>query len=291
MEAQNKPSVIEIKFVSYMENWREETWRHRFWQGYPEFQKASQSNMQVIMAETKAVIEAWFKLGVVYDRDLLELQQASFTDELKEIIMFLSQPSPYNFGIPSYINEPDELQGILEVVFGKIKASILEWKRIPEYLRPQLLMWSPASAKDKTNKTEASFEWGGNHAILPFGPVYWTEGRPPEERAELVGNDWLNLQSHWLFGIISEIYATESGQWKRPQSVRAIENYLEVEQRLKSLGLDQPNRLEYYACQQGFLRPEVSEMLRTISVNKTPEAVKKSYQRHRELMRTNYENS
>ncbi len=55
---------------------------------------------------------------------------------------------------------------------------------------------------------------------------------------------------------------------------------ISCQQRLESLGIELPKRLEYYAkrfC--GFEYTEISEMLQTIGIRKTPEAVKKSYQR------------
>ena len=271
MKERNNPKMVIVP-VSYMEQWKEDTRRHRFWQGYPEFQKADQPNMQVIMIEVNAVMEAWFKRGVTYDCDLPEFERALF-------------PLNY-FGIPHYINEPEELQGLLEIAYGKIKANVLEWKHIPEYLRPQLLMWSSASAEYK-----ADFEWEANSPGPSYGPVFWTEGKPPKEQAEMVGNNWYNLQSHRLYGVISEIYASESDQWKQPQSIREIEKYLEAEQRLTDLGLSQSDRIEYYARWLGYQSIEVANMLRSIGVNKNAEAVKKSYQRHRELLRINYEKS
>ncbi len=262
-----KPRLEVKKPLSYMESWKQDTKRHRFWKGYPEFQKTDQPNMEVIMAGTKTVMEAWFKHGVTYDS---ELERAL---------------SPYySFGIPHYQNEPEELHGLLEIAYGKITASILEWKQIPEYLRPQLLMWSSASTEDKVD-----FEWELRNRSPSYGPVFWTEDKPPKERAEIVGNDWYNLQSHRLYGMISNIYATENDEWDRPKSQSAIEKSLDVEQRLKNLRLSQSDRIEYYAHEAGFQNMEVANMLRRIGVNKSVEAVKKSYQRNRELLRKNRE--
>lgn len=260
-----KPRIIVEKPLSYMESWKQDTKRHRFWEGYPEFQKTDQPNMEVIMAETKTVMEVWFKHGVTYDS---ELERAL---------------SPYySFGIPHYQNEPEELQGLLEIAYGKITASVLEWKKIPEYLIPPILMWNSATAEDK-----ADFEWELRSPSPSFGPVFRTEGKPPKERAEIVGNDWYNLQSHRLYGFISEIYTTESDQWTKPKSISTVEKYIEAEQRLKYLGLSSSDRIEYYAHWLGFQNMEVANMLRRIGVNKSVEAVKKSYQRNRDQLRIN----
>ncbi|MFC1987596.1 hypothetical protein ACFLVH_03530 [Chloroflexota bacterium] len=264
-----KPEFIVESAKGYMEYWEDDKRQHRFWEGSPEFEKADRPNRQVSMAEARAIMETWFESGVTYDYDFIAAI----------------------FNTMVYTNEPGELQGVLEIAFGKIKANILEWKRIPEYVRPQLLMWSPAlplAPYGLKGEHKATFEQKVNGPS--YGPMFWTEGMPAKERAELVSNNWYDLQSHRLYGFISEIYATESDQWKRPQSLRAVEKYLDAEQRLKDLGLDLPARLEYYGRWLGFQNTEVSEMLQTIGVNKKPEAVKKSYQRHRELMRVSYEN-
>jgi len=184
-----------------------------------------------------------------------------------------------------YTNEPEELQDLLEIAYGKIKANILEWKRIPEYLIPQLLMFSPAiplSSHGGKGEWKATFEGKVNGPS--YGPVFWTEGKVSKERAEIVSNDWYNLQSHRLYGFISEIYATESDQWEQTRSWQAVDRQLEIEQRLQDLGLDQAGRLEYYACRLGFQFGETAEMLKRLGVNKSLEAVRKSFGRVKERL-------
>lgn len=257
--------VKDHKFVldsakSYMESWEEKKWRH-LWEGYADFIKADQPNRQAILAESKALIETWFKRGVTYGHDLIGFAAA--------------------FGTKVYTNEPDELYDLLEIAHGKIKANILEWKRIPEYLRPQLLMSAPAFRPELCGlegEQKASFYWRVNGPSYPT--VLDTEDKPPAERAELVANNWYDLQSRRLYGRISETYAKGSADFKKMRSRQGVEDYLEIEQRLKSINLSQIDRIAFIARRQGWEFTEVAKMLRALGINRSTEAVKKNDQRH-----------
>lgn len=245
---------------TYWDWWNEQKKLHKYWAGYEDFVKADLPNRTGIMTEATAAMESWFEQGVLYD-----------------------PPTLADLG-PVFYDEPEELPKLLKTAQGKILANVLEYKHIPEYQRPQILMWTSARVYGR-GEIKASFNWKDYR--LGHDSVYDTEGMQPRERAHRVANIWYDYVCHRLYGFVSELCAQESDTWKQAQSLRDIEEFLDAEQRLKDLGLDLPNRLEYYARWLGYQNTEVSEMLQTMGVNKKPETVKKSYQRHRELMRVN----
>jgi hypothetical protein len=243
--------------------------QQRFLKGYREFIESDRPKRQPIMAEAKAIRETWFAKGVKYDYELV--------DPISETLAVAN--------IYMYTNMPLKLRSVLEIAFGEITANILQWGKIPGYLCPQLLMRCPAFRLPPYNlkdERKADFEQGTRS--LPYGPVFWSEGKPPKERVELVSNNWYDLQAHYLYRLISRIYATESNQWIGPKSRRQVESYLEADQALRDLSLNLANVAEYWACRLGFQYIEVSSMLRALGVNRKPGAVKKSYYYHRELV-------
>jgi len=256
-------SNIHVERHSYYDWWNEQKWLHKYWAGYEKFLQADSPNRPGIMTEAATVMVSWFKQGVLYD------SSASLLG-------------------PGYYGEPEALPKLLKIAQGKILANVLENNHIPEYIRPQILMFTSARGYGK-DEIKASFEWKDYR--LGDDVVYGTEDMEPEERANYVANTWYDYICHRLYGFVNELYAKESDKWKQPQSLQTVEKYLEAEQKLKDLGLDLPNRLEYYARWLGYQCTEVSEMLQTIGINKSADAVKKSYHRNKELMKVNYKNS
>ncbi|MFC1913214.1 hypothetical protein ACFLX7_03370 [Chloroflexota bacterium] len=233
---------------------------HKYWNGYEDFMQADSPNRCEVMADAAKHMESWFKQGVLYDPPTLLLG-------------------------PGYYGEPETLQRSLEIAQGKILANILEYKHIPEYIRPQILMCASAQGYGK-GELKASFKWKdyrlGDDIVLD------TEGMQPGKRTYHVANVWYDYVCHRLYGFVNEIFAKESDRWKQPQSLGAVDKYLDAEQKLRGVGLDLANRIEYYARWLGYQNTEISEMLRTIGVTKSVEAVKKSYQRHQDLIIKKY---
>ncbi|MFC1917916.1 hypothetical protein ACFLXH_04610 [Chloroflexota bacterium] len=249
------------KVLTYWDWWNEQKWLHKYWAGYEDFLQADSPNRLGIMLEAAAAMKSWFSQGVKYLEPTLILD-------------------------PEYYDEPEALPRLLKIAQGKILSNILEYKRIPEYLRPQILMWTSARGYGKGG-IKASFEWKDQR--LGNDIVYGTEGVQPGKRVDYIISTWYDYACHRLYGFVGELYAKESDEWKRPKSLRAVEKYLDAEQRLKELGLDLPARLEYYARWLGYQITEVSEMLEAIGINKSVDAVTKSYQRNKELIRKNTE--
>ena len=139
---------IHVVRKTYWDWWNDQKWLHKYWVGYKEFLQADSPNRPGIMTEAATVMESWFSQGVTYDDTALLLG-------------------------PGYDNEPETLPELLRIAQGKILANILEYKRIPEYLRPQILMWTSARGYGK-GEIKASFEWKDHR--LGDDVIYGTAG-------------------------------------------------------------------------------------------------------------------
>ena len=228
--------------------------------GYPEFKEWDRPHRQPILAPAKAVMEAWFERGVTYDRDPV----------LGEVLRAAN--------IMIYTNAPAELRHILESARGKILIYILEWRGVSDDMVPYLLMLIraiPPAESGLKRELKAAFEqW---LVPLPYGPVFGTTNKQPRERAELISDNWYDLQSQHLYSFVSKVYTTK-GDELRPRSIRAIEKKLDLQQRLKDFGLSRPERCVYHACQL-FQYMEVAEFSVMIGHNMTPEAIRKFHDR------------
>lgn len=222
--------------------------------GFDDWLKANQGNRDGTLAELKEALKRWFTQGVLYER----------------------QPAAtVLFDVSCYTNEPKELGSILDVTQGKITASILRRKRIPEYIWPELLIIAPAVPLGGKREIKASFN------IRPLGPpfatVFQTEGQRPEARAEIVAIKWYILTALYIWKYVSEAY--QRGDFKRHETFKEVTDYLELEQKLRILNLNQTKRVEYYTRRLGYEFQEVSEMMRNLGTQKHPEAIRKSYDR------------
>ena len=138
---------IHVVKKTYWDWWNERKRLHKYWDGYEDFLRADVPN-RPILDEVIRLMESWFNQGVLYDEPTLLLG-------------------------PGYYGEPETLQELLRIAQGKILANILEYMRFPEYLRPQILMWTSARGYGK-GEAKASFEWKDYR--LDDDVVYGTEG-------------------------------------------------------------------------------------------------------------------
>ena len=225
--------------------------------GCEQFFKIDVPNRSYILAGLRNLLEEWFEDGVHYTSD-----------------------SVYSFVAPTplYDNIPEDLENALEIACGQIRCNILRYKNIPEYHWPEFLLISPAiPAGQFGNQSEIKAGFTDPVNGPSFKLVFETEGKPAKDRAEIILDNWYTLCSRQLFGFISEHFAKA---YETFSNWKIVEIQISCQQQLENLGIELPKRLEYYAkrfC--GFEYTEISEMLQTIGIRKTPEAVKKSYQR------------
>lgn len=136
-------------------------------------------------------------------------------------------------------------------------------------------MTAPAVPLEGKREIKASFNI--RPLGLPLATVFQTEGQSPETRAEIVANRWYNLTALYIWKYVSQAY--QRGDFKRHETFKQVAEYLELEQKLRILNLNQAERVEYYTRWLGYEFQEVSEMMRNLGVVKTPEAIRKSYNR------------
>jgi len=244
---------------------------------FRKFVRADQGNREAIMAEVKEVLVAWFSEGVIYSQ----------RSEL------LGLPMPP--GLKWYVNAPSNLRRLLQVASGQIMCNILRWRGVPGYLVHEVLMLVPAVpacqlAPFGINR-ELEADFGLRVIPLPYGSVCRTEGIRPERRADIVGNNWYHLEARRLYNFVAQQQAKIEAEG-RHRSLRQIEKYIDLERELSQLGLDLANQVEYFACTfRDLTYGEVSALLATLGTSRSPGAVKKSYHRHRNLVRKQTEKS
>ena len=218
---------------------------------YTQWLKTDVPKRNPILADAKSTMRRWFEQGVIYE--------------------WGCAPAPLHLlRIPIYTNQPEELQGILEIAQGKLTTNILTQLGIPKDTWVPLIMCTPAERPSGGKKRTATFNIRAD-AIPPPGIVYKTEGLPAETRAEIVASSWYNCTARWVFKYIT--------QNEPSRTLYEVRDYLDIENRLKSLNLGKLRRVEYHACSQKYQYQEVSKALRNLGVARSPEAIRKSYQR------------
>lgn len=249
-------------------------------EGYPGFIKWDLPHQQPIMAEIKAVLEAWFERGVKYSKEPI----------LGDILP-----------MPVYNNPPRELRTALEIAASEIKRNILE-RLIPILQWPDVVFRWGARPQDTLRAAgytrEREFKAGcGPDAFihfLPFGTVFETRHLPSSERAEVVSDNWYGLESYWQYYHINKFRITESWQWGPNPFVRDFEDFVraserrdEVEQKLKQSVLNWIDQFIYCSIyrRKGFRYGEIAEGLRQLGAkNMTGDAVRKRRERTEETL-------
>ena len=226
--------------------------QQRFLERYEEFLDADQENRHRILAKPISVLERWFTEGVTYKRTFLGSLAQTLT----------------------YANQPEELYRILERAHGKILHNILLFKRIPEYEYLGLFMLSKAIPF--SGKREAKVSFCLRFQGLSHKPIYETEGLDPRERAQLIANNWYDLNASRLYRFVSAAY--EEYKRRIGTTIRDVQSYIALELRLHTLQKGWVERVTYYACREGCEFEEISEVLRSLGETISPDAVRQTYE-------------
>jgi hypothetical protein len=237
-------------------------------EGYSQFMTKDRPNRQIILADAKAVMERWFENGVEYNDWLV--------DPFFEV-------SARALGIKIYTNEPPRLRSILENTAAVIRRHILEAKRIPVMNHLDVLIRCPRIVIDGR---ELKVGYGPYLVMpLPFGTVFKTEGLAPTKRAEMVAENWYDIQSQRLYRDITLVCNEGSGQWQ-PKSIAEVEHNYDYEQKLQTSDLTLAQQIELDGrYHRGLYFEEVQGALREIAINETLKDMRKSYEEIHEKWR------
>lgn len=250
------PSESLIRFRA-LENRR----RRLLMEGYAEFEAKDQSKRGIILARVEAETETWFKKGVEYDERLV--------DPLFEV-------SARALGIKIYTNEPPRLRSILENTAAVVRRHILEAKGIPVMHHLDVLIRCPRIVIDGR---ELKVGYGPYLVMpLPFGTVFETEGLAPTKRAELVTDNWYDIQSQRLWRDIT-LVCNEGGEQWQARSIPEAENNYDYERKLRTSGLSPAQQIEFdgrYRRQLDYT--EIKEGLREIAFNKSLKDIRRDYE-------------
>jgi len=220
------------------------------------------------MAEANAAMATWFANGVEFRRDPI-LGDGMPPDVAQYVI-------------------PQRLVNLLELAFGRIVVDVLKWMNVPEYCIGEVLMAAPALPADVLRpfggKQELNADFGLHVQLLPCAPVFRTRHMPPEQRAQIIGNKWYYLQASRIFRFVREQWQ-EVERHRRRMATWQVHKFLDLEQKLVALNFDLADRVQYYECKlKNFTLPEISQLLARLGKKRTPEAIKKSYQRQCRLI-------
>jgi hypothetical protein len=221
-------------------------------EGYDTFKAENRPKRCIILARVEAEMETWFKEGVEYNDRLV--------DPFFEV-------SARALGIKIYTNEPPKLRSILQRASDIIRRHILEAKRIPRVNWLDVLIRSP---RIRIGDHELKASCGPYLAMPPpFGTVFGTEGSPPGKRAEIVANNWYNVQSQRLYCYISFICNEESSEWG-PHCIAEVERNYDYERKLRTSGLSLDQQLYYDGrYNRGLYDEEMKGALRDVAFNVT----------------------
>jgi hypothetical protein len=221
-------------------------------EGYDTFKSENLPKKQVVLAGVKVAMETWFEKGVEYD------------DRRVDPFFKVSAAA---LRMKIYTNEPPRLRSALEDASGLIRRHILEAKGIPRANWLDVLIRSP---RIRAGDHELKASCGPYLAMAaPFGTVFKTEGLPPGQRAEIVANNWYDVQSERLYCYISLVCNEGSSEWV-PHSIGEVEYNYDYERKLRTSGLSLGQQLYCDGrYKRGLYDTEMKDALRDVALNVT----------------------
>ncbi|MFC2063424.1 hypothetical protein ACFLS8_05750, partial [Chloroflexota bacterium] len=221
--------------------------------------KCSQKVKTLITSEITKQLERWFAGGVTYRYDTSILSPAR-----------------------SYTNMPDSLNPSLKQKHWLICFNLLKEKGMPCKMWPSLLILLPAHKKpeaeieDLSQKIRPIIGIKANPIPAPF--IWNTRNMPPFTRAEKVARDWFELtESRWIDYIAWALEQDQDTYLDR--SISAVNGRLKEEQVIAKLGYDYFDIMQYYMRKQRFYYRDISDILEEFGIERSEEAVRKSFKR------------
>ena len=268
------PHFVEIRELKSKFN-RKAEWRKP--REYPAKFKRFDEHRDSILSEMKKVLEKWFTEGVTFEPD----QHSS--------------PLAYISPVPLYDNAPPKLNETIVLAQGAIIWDILTFKKIPLWMRTEVIQVGSAVKEPGSDKGkdwwEAEF---GNKVqwflLLLLGPVYDTEKDmkyQPRKRAEIIANYWYESTVPRTLNFIEQAYKKLSEEDAAETRFGVIEAYIYTEQRLKAMGKVDLQIMEFFDCIRGYKYSEIAEIQRKCGRNIKPTAIRENHIETAKALRLN----